>query len=80
MRKLISLWLLSLLIVAALAAAATAQVLRTPPTLVTSADIAFRIEGKDPKGRPVGTLMLRMNGDWVPVSNAVQPSPALTSR
>ena len=80
MNKIVSLWLLSLAIVGVLALAVTAQVTRSTPRVVTGADLGFRIEGNDRKGQPVGTLVIRINGDWVPVSTAIQYAPALTSR
>jgi hypothetical protein len=79
MKRLITFWLGSMVLVGTLASAVTAQVVKTTPRIVTAADLGFRVEGKDPNGRPVGSLVLRINGEWVPVSSAVQPSP-LTMR
>jgi hypothetical protein len=33
---------------------------------MSGSDIGFRVEGVDPRtGNPTGTLMLRVNGEWV---------------
>lgn len=37
--------------------------------IVTSPDVGFRVDGTDPRtGRPVGTLVIRVNGEWVETS------------
>jgi hypothetical protein len=42
-----------------------------PPRLVRGNNIGFRIEGTDPRtGQPVGSWMLRINGEWVVVGSA----------
>jgi hypothetical protein len=80
MNRLVALWLMSLAVVGLLASIATAQVTRTTPRVVSGGDIGFRIEGRDVKGQPVGRLVVKIDGDWVPVSDSIQPAPALTSR
>lgn len=46
--------------------AAQAVVQKVPPTVLSGADIGFRVEGR--KGNtPVGTLVVRANGQWVEV-------------
>jgi hypothetical protein len=40
------------------------QTQKVPPTVLSGADIGFRVEGR--KGdAPVGTLVVRVNGQWV---------------
>jgi hypothetical protein len=59
-----------LLVVVLIAMTATwtyAQVVRVDPvtpTVVSGEDVGFRIEGNR-GGTPVGTLVVRMNGQWV---------------
>jgi hypothetical protein len=75
MQKWIVLWLASLAVVAGFIALMRAQApsqvpppftSQAPPAprVVSGADIGFRVEGnKD--GRAVGTLVVRINGQWV---------------
>jgi hypothetical protein len=79
MSKLVGLWLLSLVLVACAAAIVTAQVTRTPPRVITGANLGFRIDGVDMKGNPVGTIVVRMNGEWIAVGDRLKASPALSS-
>ena len=85
MQKWIVLWFVSLAVVAGFTTALTraqapSQVpppftSKAPPTprVVSGADIGFRVEGnKD--GRAVGTLVVRINGQWV------ETTPSLTAR
>jgi hypothetical protein len=66
MKKLIALWMLSLVAVAALASALTfAQTNRTEPRILTGSDIGFRIEGSNYKGEPIGTIVIRLDGEWI---------------
>jgi hypothetical protein len=78
MSRLLTFWLLSLIVVAACASIVTAQVTRTTPRVSSGADVGFRVEGTDSRGRPVGTLVIKMNGDWVPVVEAPKPSPVVS--
>ena len=41
---------------------------RVPPRILSGSDIGFRVERTDPSGRPVGTWLLRIDGDWVEIS------------
>jgi hypothetical protein len=76
MRRLIILWLLSLAVVALISSAVTAQINRTPPRIVSGSDIGVRVEGTDPaSGRPVGALVIRVNGDWLEVTGGIKVSP-----
>lgn len=67
MKRLILLWLASLITVAAASATFTwAQTRQTEPRILSGPDIGFRVEGRDPRnGTPTGTLMIRLNGEWV---------------
>jgi hypothetical protein len=71
MRKWIALWLASVFVVAGLTSAVLfAQSRRLLPDeyrLLSGSDVGFRIEGTDPAGRPIGTWMLRVDAEWVPV-------------
>ena len=81
MNRLVGFWLLSLVVVGLLASVVTAQVARsTPPRIVSGSDVGFRIEGRDTKGQPTGKLMVRIDGEWMAVSNSVERAPAITSR
>ena len=67
-------------IAAALAAATTTLVFaqtRSPQQQVLSgADVGFRLEGTDFRGRPTGTFVVRMNGNWVEVGTSGGVHPA----
>lgn len=75
MRKLISLWVLSLTVVAIFASAMTAQVTRTEPRVLSGNDIGFRMDSVEVRtGKPIGTLVVRVNGQWLEVKEAASPS------
>lgn len=58
--------LLALLAAGAAAASLTlAQTAQPQPRIVSGDDIGFRVDSTDRTGRPVGTLMVRVNGEWV---------------
>ena len=60
-------WVFVVALVAVAAAWSHAQSLQfTPvtPTVVSGADFGFRVEGNR-GGTPVGTLVVKMNGQWV---------------
>jgi hypothetical protein len=78
MKRLVSLWVVSLLVVGLIASAVTAQVARTPPRIISGPDLGFRVEGKDMKGRPVGTLVVRIDGEWLEAGDSMKPTPATT--
>ena len=40
------------------------QVIPVTPTVISGADFGFRVEGNR-GGTPVGTLVVKMNGQWV---------------
>jgi hypothetical protein len=66
MKRLLLLWLASLVLVS-MTTFAIAQTRPLPPRVLSGNDIGFRVEGVDPKGKPIGTLMVRFNGDWIEV-------------
>jgi hypothetical protein len=75
MSRMMGFWLLSLTVVAISVSAITAQVLRSEPRVVSGSDLGFRIEGTDPRsGKPVGVLVVRVNGQWVDVKESIAPS------
>ena len=62
---LVAIWMLSLIVVAiAMSAFSFAQTRFQNAPIMSGSDIGFRIEGKK-DGAPVGTLMVRVNGQWV---------------
>jgi hypothetical protein len=67
-------------VAAALMAATTtfvfAQNRSSQPQVLSGADVGFRIEGTDFSGRPVGTLVVRINGNWVEVGTSGRVHPA----
>ena len=70
MTRLVLFWLGVLVAVAVLTTALTpAQVRRDVPRVVSGADVGFRVEGTDASGNPTGMFVVRLNGEWVPVSS-----------
>jgi hypothetical protein len=67
-------WVASLVLVS-MATIAVAQTRRLPAPMLSGNDIGFRVDGVDQKGKPVGTLMLRFNGDWVEAGAAMTLRP-----
>jgi hypothetical protein len=49
-----------------------------PPIVLSGGDIGFRIVGHDGT-RPVGALVVRIDGNWVPVKDA-PPVPGLATQ
>ena len=77
------LWVLVALLVGTTAAWTYAQALRVDPvtpTVISGADFGFRVEGNR-AGTPVGTLVVKMNGQWVEaeITGTGRPKP-ITSR
>jgi hypothetical protein len=71
-------WAASLVAVGAWVQAETLQNPSTNPVIVSGSDLGFRIEGR--RGNtPIGTLVVRINGQWVPAESAAGPK-ALTAR
>jgi len=70
MARLVLFWLGSLVGVAVVTTTLTlAQVRREVPRVVSGADVGFRVEGTDPSGNASGVFVVRLNGEWVPVSS-----------
>jgi len=60
-------WVVVIVLIAFAAAWSYAQSLQvTPvtPTVLSGADFGFRVEGNR-AGTPIGTLVIKMNGQWV---------------
>ncbi len=80
MGKLFVMWVLSLALVGALAAAATAQVTAPAPAqphVLSGNDIGFRVDGTNRlSGRPTGRIVVRLNGQWVEPAAPVKARPA----
>ncbi len=68
MRKLVVLWLLSVVLVAVTASVLTAQFTPTAPRILSGSDVGFRIEGYNMTGEPVGSIVIRLKGQWVATS------------
>ncbi len=89
--KLAVVWALSLMAVAAIsvsaqgrgaapsAAAEQRMFLTETPTVVSGADIGFRIE-RTQNGIPIGRLVVRVDGRWVDTGSPVTAVPATTPR
>jgi len=82
MKRSLLLWVASLVLVA-LSTFAFAQAQFPPgstrlpqPQMLSGNDIGFRVEGTDVNGRPIGTLVLRLNGNWVEVGPSAGFRPA----
>lgn len=62
------------LLTSALWAGTQARAVRpVPPVVISGENVGFRIEG-DSHGRPVGTLVVKQDGQWIPVDlGAVNP-------
>jgi hypothetical protein len=71
MRKFVLFWLASLALVWALTAASTrAQTSQLQGRILSGPDIGFRVEGVDRSGAPVGTVVIRVNDQWIEVGGA----------
>jgi len=74
MTKVAFAWFVSLVVVA-MATFAVAQSRFPEPRIVSGNDIGFRVEGTDLSGRPMGTLMVRVNGQWNEVGASMTVRP-----
>ena len=76
-------WVLVVVLIAGAAAwsyAQSLQVAPVTPTVVSGADFGFRVEGNR-GGTPVGTLVIKMNGQWVEAEIGTDGRPKrITSR
>ena len=72
MTKSVLLWLVSLIATAVVTASIMrAQTRPTEPRILSGSDIGFRVEGTDARtGNPTGTLVVRIDGEWVAISPA----------
>ena len=50
-----------------------AQVSRTQPRVISGGDLGFRVTGTDTQRRPIGALVIRVNGEWVEPAEQVGP-------
>jgi hypothetical protein len=71
MRKRMMFWLIGLAAAAGTSGALIAQTRLQPSDyrILSGSDIGFRVEGTDRSGRPVGTWVVRISGEWI------EPSP-----
>ena len=65
--------LLALIVVGILASAVPAQVSRMQPRIISGGDLGFRVTGTDTQGRPVGSIVVRVNGEWVETGEPMGP-------
>lgn len=65
------LWCASLVIVGTLLSAQPLRRTPDPGDIISGNDIGFKPEGWDGKAR-TGTLMVRINGEWVPAKDSVK--------
>ena len=76
-------WVFVVVLIACAAAwgyAQTLQVTPVTPTVLSGADFGFRVEGNR-AGTAVGTLVIKMNGQWVEAEIAGEGRPKrITSR
>jgi hypothetical protein len=71
---LLVLWVSSLVGVGVLVSAAK-QRAGTPPVVISGDDVGFRVESQRGDIR-IGTLVVRINGEWVPVQFSTSLRPA----
>ena len=75
MKRLVLLWVASL-VVAATATFAFAQGRLAQPQMLSGNDIGFRVESIDVGGKAVGMWMVRYNGNWIEVGSTGGIRPA----
>jgi hypothetical protein len=79
MRKATLLWILAICMAAIVSSVVTAQVTsQQPPRILTGGDLGFRLEGVDSRGRPTGTLVVKIYNEWVEVGSSTKASPLTT--
>ena len=74
MHRWILFWLASLVLVS-MTTFALAQGRLAEPRMLSGDDIGFRMEGTDLSGKPTGTFMVRLNGNWVEVGSTMTVRP-----
>jgi hypothetical protein len=75
MKRLALLWFASLVIVAILASSLTRAQTTQVGSILSGSDIGFRVEGRDRSGNPTGTLVVRLNGQWVETRSTLRTLP-----
>ena len=72
MQRRLGLWLSAVVLLAGLVSISIqAQGNRLSPReyrMLSGADVGFRVEGTDPSGKPTGTWMVRIDGQWIETS------------
>jgi hypothetical protein len=64
--KIVLLWLMSLVVLGAVASGwAFAQTRAADPSILSGSDFGFRLEGIARDGQPMGTIMVRVGDKWV---------------
>jgi hypothetical protein len=75
MKRLVLIWVASLIVVA-VATFAFGQGRLAQPQMLSGNDIAFRVESIDLGGKAVGAWMVRYNGNWIEVGSTGGLRPA----
>ena len=75
---LVVIWVVSLVAVAALTMAQTRMNKLPSPVIVSGSDLGFRVEGQV-GSTPAGTLVIRVNGQWVVPTTPSGPTRLGTS-
>lgn len=70
-------WIVSLVVAGGIVSAQARLQQRDPGPIISGADIGFRPEGWNGKAR-TGTLMVRINGEWVEAQDVLKPVHATT--
>ena len=71
--SIVAAWLFSLVAIASIAQSGSTTPDREP-TVISGKDIGFRVERFD-GGRPVGVLVIRVDGQWVEPKSVPKPTP-----
>ena len=76
---LVVIWVASLVAVAAFATAQARPMTKLPsPIILSGTDVGFRIEGRI-GNTPAGTLVIRVNGEWIVPKEADGPAVRASS-
>ena len=65
MKRLFLAWLASVVVVALMTAAFTLAQARQNGAVVSGNDLGFRLDGTDRSGNPTGTLVIRVDDEWI---------------
>ena len=68
MKKLLLLWLASLVVVALMTSAFTLAQARQDGAILSGDDLGFRLDGTDRSGNRTGTFVIRVDDEWVEAS------------